>query len=92
MTDLGIQLAAVQEKLVSLNDKATAAHARVDKLEETTREDLRDLKSSLEKLNTALTDLNLIIARWRGAIAAYCGIGTIIGTLLGTLVSFLLKK
>lgn len=64
----------VREKIGALSAKASAAHARLDKLEVLLRDDLKELKSELK-------DLNAYMHRGKGWAAAMIFFGGIAGAL-----------
>lgn len=86
-----VALAALQERLVSINDKATAAHSRVDKLELLYRDDLKEIKQDIKEMSNHLNTVSNWMHRGRGIAAALVIIAGLLGSLVGNLVFLIVK-
>lgn len=71
----------IYERLGQLDQKITAAHNRVDKVEGIIREDLKELK----------TELNKVVA-WMNRSLGWAAALLFVGGIIGTLITIVLKK
>lgn len=77
--------ATLSEKIGALSAKTSAAHSRIDKLETTIRDDLKDLKRELHELNAHMN-------RGKGWSAAIMLLSGTVGGVLVKLLSSMLDK
>jgi len=90
MTELSEQVAALQERVGSISDKATAAHTRLDKTEDLIREDFKEIKDELKEMNKQLVKITNIQWKNRGIWIAVFAIAGILGTIFGNVVKLML--
>lgn len=79
---LGVELAALKERLISIDGKVSAAHSRIDKTEQLIKDDFGEIKADLKSLALKLEDVTSIINRGKGwATAALLLAGILGGTM-----------
>lgn len=79
----------LSERVAIVNEKAAAAHARVDKLEAGIREDLAEIKNSLASLAKETKNVNDWMNRAKGWAAAGLFVAGILGVVGGVLARLL---
>ncbi len=79
-----IQLAAIRERVGSLDDKIGAAHRRMDGMDQMVRE---DLKAIYQKLDGLIAHMN----HSKGAQAAYIVVAGVLGTVIASGVQLMFK-
>lgn len=85
MDDTKVLVATLHERLVSLTDKADAAHRRVDKMELIVREDMREIKKELQYISAHIN-------RSKGWAAAALLLAGVLGSLITKLISDYVMK
>lgn len=87
MSEFGkIDVSQLFERLVVAEQKAAAAHSRIDKVEHQVRDDLSEIKTVLEKLTDSVqskfTEIFALINRTRGWFAAMATVGGLVTAIL----------
>jgi hypothetical protein len=78
-------LSSIQERLGAIDQKASAAHARVDRLETGVRDDLKDIKKDLAEVIAWINQA-------KGWIAAMLCVSSVAGSGMTLLISHFLKS
>jgi hypothetical protein len=90
MSELSEQVAALQERVGSISDKANAAHKRLDKTELLIREDFKEIKVELKEMNLQLVKITNIQWKTKGMWIAIFAIAGLLGTVFGNVVKLML--
>ena len=87
MNDSRVEI--LHEKFVTLDNKVTAFHSRVDKVELLISNDLREIKIDFKELTTELKDVTAWMHRSQGWASASKYIAGALGATFGFLLGFL---
>lgn len=80
--DPRVVLSAVQERIVALDGKIGAAHARIDKMELLIRDELKDIKVNFKEMSGELKEVIAYMNRGRGWAAAALLVAGMVGGLV----------
>jgi len=82
MEDPRIALAALQERMVTLDNKISASHARIDKLEILISQDLSEIKDGFNDMSKELKEVMGWMNRSKGWAAAVMLMASVLGGLI----------
>ena len=99
MADMEEKISYIQERVAVVENKVSAAHDRIDKMDSIMREDLKEIKHDIkENIDSLTSKVNVLInlgERWKGMAAIgilTCGaVAFIIQTVLSTIFKLWVK-
>lgn len=92
MDDPRVAIAAIQERLGSLDGKVTSAHSRVDKMESLIREDLKEMKAEFKEVSNELKDVIAWMNSGKASIKIMLAIGGVAASAIGGLISWIVSR
>ena len=92
LINLSKQVTALQERVVSVSDKAKAAHKRIDKTEDLVRDNYQSIHKELTEITLQIGKANNAIYHLKGSILVILAIAGVLGSFLGNFIISLVFK
>lgn len=89
--DVRVTLATLRERIGSIDDRAIAAHRRLDKFEDWMRSEFKIISDQMKEFNEKLEPINAYINRGRGWASAAILLAGIFGGSIVTAIVFVVR-
>ena len=92
MAGIEKEIAQLWQDIGSTKAKATASHQRLDRLEQQTREDFKEIGQSLQSILNKIGDLKLKYEKDRSFVLGIVAVASLLGSVLGSIIPTVIQS